>query len=192
MGFRRRHGDGSCVNRAIHRQSVIFDIISQWKAIIVSILPCVSFVWISVTKLWDTMIHLCMCKGRTHPVKVLEPELSCKTANNLDFCLPITVKWGNKHYISDEIYEQNLCEWWHISPRRSSQLTIRIGLYDNRHAAFIHASNCITLRTDLVHMVQIFEIAYGTSCESRRWSWMRKGEEVELYQSKTSEMIYMP
>jgi len=30
-------------------------------------------------------------------------------------------------------------------------------------------------------MVEIFEIADGTSWKSRRRSWMRKGEEVELY-----------
>jgi len=41
-------------------------------------------------------------------------------------------------------------------------------------------------------MVEIFEIAYGTSWKPRRRSWTRKGEEVELYLPKTSEMIYMP
>jgi hypothetical protein len=50
----------------------------------------------------------------------------------------------------------------------------------------------MTLHTDLVHMVQIFEIAYSRSRKSRRWSWIRNGEEVELYLPKTSEMIYMP
>jgi len=41
-------------------------------------------------------------------------------------------------------------------------------------------------------MVERIEIAYGTSWKSRRRSWMRKAEEVELYLPKTSEMIYMP
>jgi len=41
-------------------------------------------------------------------------------------------------------------------------------------------------------MVEIFEIAYGTSWKARRKSWIRKGEEVELYLPKTSEMFYMP
>jgi len=41
-------------------------------------------------------------------------------------------------------------------------------------------------------MVEIFEIAYSRSWKSRRRSWIRKGEEVELYLPKTSEMIYMP
>jgi hypothetical protein len=41
-------------------------------------------------------------------------------------------------------------------------------------------------------MVEIFEIACGTSWKSRRMSWIRNGEEVELYLPKTSEMIYMP
>jgi len=30
-------------------------------------------------------------------------------------------------------------------------------------------------------MIEIFEIAYGMSWKSRRRSWMKKGEEVELY-----------
>jgi len=41
-------------------------------------------------------------------------------------------------------------------------------------------------------MVEIFEIAYGASWKLRRRSWIRKGEEVELYLPKISEMIYMP
>ena len=65
-------------------------------------------------------------------------------------------------------------------------------LNDNCHAVFIHVFNCITLYTDLVHMVEIFEIARGTSWKSRRRSWIRNGEEVKLYLPKTSEMIYMP
>jgi len=50
----------------------------------------------------------------------------------------------------------------------------------------------MTLRTGLDHEVQIFEIAYDTSWKEQRWSWMRKGEEVELYSQKTSEMIHTP
>jgi hypothetical protein len=41
-------------------------------------------------------------------------------------------------------------------------------------------------------MVEIFEIACDTSCKLRRRSWIRNGEDVELYLLKTSEMIYMP
>jgi hypothetical protein len=41
-------------------------------------------------------------------------------------------------------------------------------------------------------MVELFEIVYGTSWKSRRRSWIRKGEEVELYLPKTSELFYMP
>jgi hypothetical protein len=41
-------------------------------------------------------------------------------------------------------------------------------------------------------MVEIFEIGYGMSWKSRRRSWIRNGEEVELYLPKTSEMIHMP
>jgi hypothetical protein len=41
-------------------------------------------------------------------------------------------------------------------------------------------------------MVEILEIACGRSLKSRRRSWIRNGEEVELYLPKTSEMIHMP
>jgi hypothetical protein len=41
-------------------------------------------------------------------------------------------------------------------------------------------------------MVEIFQIACGTSWKARRRSWIRNGEEVEQYLPKTCEMIYMP
>jgi len=40
-------------------------------------------------------------------------------------------------------------------------------------------------------MDEIFEDVYGTSWKLRRRIWIRKGEEVELYLPKPSEMIYM-
>lgn len=60
-----------------------------------------------------------------------------------------------------------------------------------RHAAFNHASNCLTLSTDLVHLVEMLKIAYVTSGISRRMRWMRKGEPVGLNIAKMSEQIYM-
>jgi len=65
--------------------------------------------------------------------------------------------------------------------RRSSECSIRICVKDDHHAASIHASNCITLHTDLVHMVEIDKIAYSTSWRSRRRSRIRDGEKVGLY-----------
>jgi hypothetical protein len=41
-------------------------------------------------------------------------------------------------------------------------------------------------------MVEILNLAYGTSWQWRRRSWMKKDEDVKLYQSNTGEMIYMP
>jgi len=64
------------------------------------------------------------------------------------------------------------------------------GMNDDRHAAFVHASNCITLCPDLVHMVEISKIAYGRPWKSQRMSWMMKGEEVGLNISKSSIQIY--
>ena len=40
-------------------------------------------------------------------------------------------------------------------------------------------------------MGEIFEIDCGTSWKSRRRSWIRNAEEVELYLPKTSEMNHM-
>jgi hypothetical protein len=42
-----------------------------------------------------------------------------------------------------------------------------------------------------VNLVEVMEIAYGTSWNWRRRSWIRKGDEVKLYLPNTSEMIYM-
>ena len=64
------------------------------------------------------------------------------------------------------------------------------GMNDDRHAAYDHASNCITLCTDLVHMVEMLKIAYGRSCKSWRMSWMKKGEGVGLNILKTSVWIH--
>jgi len=52
IGFRRRLDDGSCGIGGIHRQIVIFDILSWWKAPGVPIFLSVSLLLIVVTKLW--------------------------------------------------------------------------------------------------------------------------------------------
>jgi len=103
--FGWRHGDSSCVCRGIEGQIGIFDVISQWKAICVLIVPHVSFFLISVTKLWEMKIHLCMCKGGTHHVKVVGSKSACETANTLDFCFAIPVKEGSKTYIIHQCYQ---------------------------------------------------------------------------------------
>ena len=70
---------------------MIFVIISSGKAICESILLRVSFYLNSVTKLWDMIIRLCMCKGGTYHVKVLVSKFSWKTTNKLRSAFPITV-----------------------------------------------------------------------------------------------------
>jgi len=192
MGFGWRHGDSSYVIGGTKWEMCIVDVIYQQNAMCVAILLCVSIVLITVTRLCDKIICLSMCEGWTHHAQVLESKSRCTTATNFDFCSPITVKWESNSYIIDEMYYQNFSEWCHRSHRMSGECSIQICLTDDRHAAFIYASNCITLCSDLVHKVEKFKLAYGTSWKSRRRSWMRKGEEVELYLQKTSEMIYMP
>jgi len=175
IGFWQWHGDSFYGSGGIDRQISIFDVISQCKAICVPILLHVSCCWMSVTKLWDMIIRLCMCKGWTHHAKVLESKSACQRANKFNFCLPISDEWESKSYNRDEMYRENSSKWCHTSHRKRGQCPIRICLNDDRDAAFIHASNCITLRTDLVHMVEIFKIAYVMSWKSMRRSWMRKG-----------------
>jgi len=101
IGFGPRNCNGSCVPGGLNREICIFDVISWWNAICIPILLCVSIFLISGTKLWDMIICLCMCKGRTHHTKGLESISHCKTANTCDYCLPITLKWESKCYISD-------------------------------------------------------------------------------------------
>jgi len=192
FGFGQRHGDGSCISGGIDRQTFIFDVISRWKAICLLVLLCGSFLLISVSNLWDMIIQLWMCKGPTHHATVLESKSGGKMANTLDFYLQVTNKWQSKIYISNEIWQQNISEWCPTCHRKSGECSWHICLNYHCCAALIHVSKCITLCTDLEHMVQIFEIAYGMSSKLRRRSWIWKGEEVELYLPKTGEMIYMP
>jgi len=51
---------------------------------------------------------------------------------------------------------------------------------DSRQAVLIHAVNDISLRSNLLHMVEKLKIAYGMSWNSRRMSWIRYGEDVGL------------
>jgi len=53
----------------------------------------------------------------------------------------------------------------------------------------MYASNCRTLPLDLLHMVEMLNIAYGISWKLRGMSWIRNGEEVGLYICETSRWI---
>jgi len=63
---------------------------------------------ISLTELWDMMIHLCMCKSWTQHVKVQQIKSGGKMATRCDFYPHLRVKLQSKSYISHEIYEQKL------------------------------------------------------------------------------------
>jgi hypothetical protein len=63
---------------------------------------------------------------------------------------------------------------------------------DSHHAASIHTSNCITLRSDLLQMVEILKIAYVTSWNFRIMHWIKNIEEIGLYISKTGAGNLMP
>jgi len=63
IGFRKWNYTGSFVVTIFDKEIVICDDISPWKAMGASILLCASICLISVTKLWDSIIHLCVCRG---------------------------------------------------------------------------------------------------------------------------------
>jgi hypothetical protein len=138
------------------------------------------------------IIRLCLCKGWMHIVKVLKSKSHCKTTKTFSIFLQVTFKWQYQGNIWDEMCEQYLSEWCHMWYWNRGQWAWRIYLNDHRHGKLIHVFNCITLHTARVHMIEILEIAYGTSRKSRRGSWIRNGEDVELYFPTTREMIYIP
>jgi hypothetical protein len=48
----------------------------------------------------------------------------------------------------------------------------------SRHAAIVHATNCITLRPDLQHMIENLKSADGTLLKSRKTSWKTVGQDI--------------
>jgi hypothetical protein len=116
--------------------------------------------------------------------KCLESECRCITANTRDYCLLNTVMSASKSYISDQMYKENLSEWCHTWHRKSSRCSTRTWQHDNRPVVFTHVSNGLTLCTALGRMADILEIAYGTSCKSRRRSWMRNVKKLSYIYRK--------
>jgi len=78
-----------------------------------------------------------------------------------------------------------------MSHRCSGQTRMRSGINDDRHAASDHATNSITLSTDLVHIVEMLKIAYGRLWKLRTMCWIRKCEELTLHMSITYVQIHM-
>ena len=91
-------------------------------------------------------------------------------------------KCANKISVSDVIRVIGRA----VSAHDESIYTTAVMLYSSLY----HVSKIF--RTDLEHMVEIVEIACGTSWKSRSRSCIRNGEEVELFLPNTSEMIHMP
>jgi hypothetical protein len=48
----------------------------------------------------------------------------------------------------------------------------------SRHAASVQATNCINLRSDLLHMVENLNSAYGRSWKSRKMSWKKICQDI--------------
>jgi hypothetical protein len=67
-----------------------------------------------------------------------------------------------------------------MSRRTSGQCTVWPLMNASRHAALVHATNCITLHLDLLHMVEKLKSAYGTSWKSRKMSWKKIGQNLRF------------
>jgi len=93
IGFRWTYCNGSFVIGTLPAQLVIIEDLSPQEVIGVPILLCVNIFLISVTKLWDIIIRLCMCKGHTGHTKVLNSKPSWLTVDQPDIILPLTDKW---------------------------------------------------------------------------------------------------
>jgi len=104
IGFSRRDSDGTCIMRGMDIQTCMFDVMSQWKVTFGAILQCVIFSLMRLTKLRDMVIRIWMCKGRKHHLNDQYCTWCCKTANQLDFDLPISAHCKSKSNISDKIY----------------------------------------------------------------------------------------
>jgi hypothetical protein len=128
----------------------------------------VSFFLISRTRLWEMILHLCMCQGRTHHVKGLEYQSGCKTTSPCDIWLSITDEWKSKGSSIDTIAKQNLSEEWHTSNWNNDQYSVLICQTDDTKAVFIHICNCITLCMHVMHTIEMLEMARATSWKSRR------------------------
>jgi len=104
IGFRWTYCNGLFVISTLPAQLVIIDNLSLRKVIGVPILLQVNIFWISVTKLWDMIICLCMCNGHTGHTQVLHSKLSWLTINQPDIVLPLTDKWEHAIQIGEKIY----------------------------------------------------------------------------------------
>jgi len=93
--FGRRNSDGFCVTGGVKRHIDNFDDISLEKVVHGLILVGIRFYLISVTKLWDMIIHLCMCKWWIGHANVQDSESSWLTTNEYDIILQITIQSEN-------------------------------------------------------------------------------------------------
>lgn len=57
---------------------------------------------------------------------------------------------------------------------------------DNYYAAFVHASNCITLHSDQMNMVRIWKLINGKKWKSKKMSLIRTDEQFKQFKSQTS------
>ena len=97
IGFPQGDGDGSCFTGGMDRQIGICDQVSIPNAIRVPIVLRVSIYMISVTKSWDMLIRLSMCKGRIGHAGVLDFTCRWLTTNERDIIMTVTIQCDNEN-----------------------------------------------------------------------------------------------
>jgi len=92
IGSGRWNSDGSCIAGEVNRQITIFNDFSLRRVICVPIVLRSSLYWISVSKLWEIIICLCMCNSRMGHAKVLDSKSHQLMTHKHDIVLPVTAK----------------------------------------------------------------------------------------------------
>jgi len=104
IAFRWPNCNGSFVISTLPAQLGITDDLSLQKVNAVAISLRVNVFLISVPKLWDMIIHLCMCNCHTGNTDVLDSKPSWLTIDQPDIVLPPPDKWDSAILNRRQIY----------------------------------------------------------------------------------------
>jgi len=179
--FRWTNCNGSFLVHRQDEQITIVGYISPGKVIDVPIVICVSIFLIFVTEVLNRIIRLYMCPAHMRHCKVLNSQLGWLTIILHDtIVMQLIYKLECALWIIGNMHEDNLTQSCHTTHTMRSQCITRICINDHHHVALLQSFTCITLRSDLMHMVQTMKIAYGRSWILRRSNWTRTSENVQL------------
>jgi len=181
IGFRWTYSPGLVVICTLPVQCMVIDYMSPRKVICEPRLVHVGNFLISVSKIADMTIRLCLSKGRMCHTNVPDSKSYWSTIHRHDIIMPLTRKWEREIYIEDNIYHHNIVQPWHRCFRRNGQCAMQIRRNDHHHIPLILRSNYITLLSDPAHILNILEIAYGRSWKLGWCNWIRQNTQIDLY-----------